>query len=258
MGGNLALLAPRRNDSTVGMKSGDSHLPRILCLHGGGTSQLIFSFQTRKLINALKSDFRLVFVDAPLDSGPGPGVVPIFETAGPFHRWLATNDAEEEQVRSTLQRELRKEDGAPFVGVLGFSQGARIATGLLQEQEHTPAAAPHLFFGVLLNGVYPPVRQPTNPSTVLPRYTGSAPGPWSPEHEACVHRPSVHVHGRSDEYVERSRLLARCYDPSTAIVMEFDNGHHLPLVDDDNRKIAAEIVRIYHEERRKHGVQGGQ
>lgn len=234
------------------MKPGNSHLPRILCLHGGGTSELIFSFQTRKLINALKSDFRLVFVDGPLDSGPGPGVMPIFETAGPFHQWIATNEAEEELVRSTVQRELKKEDGAPFVGVLGFSQGARIATGLLQEQENTQAVAPHLCFGVLINGTYPPLRLTSNPSTVLPRLIESAPGPWIPEHEACVHLPSVHVHGRSDDYLERSKLLARCYDPSTATVLEFDNGHHLPISEEDNKKIAAEIVRIYRQERQKH------
>ncbi|MCJ1470528.1 hypothetical protein MMC07_009174 [Pseudocyphellaria aurata] len=238
------------------MKPDNGHLPRILCLHGGGTSALIFSFQTRKLVNALQSDFRLVFVDAPLDSGPGPGVAPIFESAGPFHQWIATNEEEEERIRTTLQRELQKEDGAPFVGVLGFSQGARIATGLLQEQEHTPAAAPHLYFGVLINGSYPPLRQSSNPSTILPRFTESAPGPWIPEHEACVHRPTVHVHGRSDSYIERSRLLARCYDPSTATVMEFDNGHHLPTSDADTQTIAAEVVRIYQQESRKHDASG--
>lgn len=234
------------------MPSDKSHLPRILCLHGGGTSELIFTFQARKLINALKSDFRLVFLDAPLDSEPGPGVVPIFETAGPFHQWIATDEKEEELVRTTLQRELKKEDGAPFVGVLGFSQGTRIATGLLQEQEHTQAVAPHLCFGVLLNGSYPPLRQSSNPSTILPRFTDSAPGPWIPEHEACVHLPSVHVHGRTDNFRGRSKLLERCYDPSTATVMEFDNGHHLPTSDEDTKKIAAEIVRIYQQERDKH------
>lgn len=238
------------------MKSDNSHLPRILCLHGGGTSKLIFSFQTRKLISALQSDFRLVFVDAPLDSGPGPGVVPIFETAGPFHQWIAESEEEEELVRSTLQRELKREDGAPFVGVLGFSQGTRIATGLLQEQELTQAVAPHLCFGVLINGSYPPMRQSSNPSTILPRFTESAPGPWIHEHEACVHLPSVHVHGRSDNFLERSRLLARCYDPNTATIMEFDNGHHLPTSDEDTQKIAAEIVRIYQQESQKHEAKG--
>ena len=239
------------------MKSDNSHLPRILCLHGGGTSELIFTFQTRKLIGALQSHFRLVFLDAPLDSGPGPGVVPVFETAGPFHQWIATNEAEEELVRSTLQRALAQEDGAPVVGVLGFSQGTRIATGLLQEQERTHAVAPHLCFGVLINGSYPPLRQRSNPSTVLPRFTESAPGPWIDAHEACVHLPSVHVHGRSDQFLDRSRLLARCYDPTTATIMEFDNGHHLPTSDEDTKAIAAEIVRIYQHQRQKHGPWGG-
>lgn len=238
------------------MKSDQSHLPRILCLHGGGTSELIFTFQTRKLTNALKSDFRLVFVNGPIDSGPGPGVVPIFESAGPFHQWIASTEEEEELVRSTLDRELKKQDGAPLVGVLGFSQGARIAAGLLQEQEQTHAVAPHLCFGVFINGTYPPMRQTSNPSTILPRLTESTPGPWTPEHEACVHLPSVHVHGRSDSYLERSKLLARCFDPSTATIMEFDNGHHLPVSDEDTREIAAEIVRIYQQERQKHEAEG--
>ena len=213
---------------------------------------MIFSFQARKLTYALRHRFRCVFVTAPIESEPGPGVLPIFETAGPFSEWFAKTEAEEERVRSTLQRELEKEDGAPFVGVLGFSQGGRIAAGLLQEQEQTPAAAPRLWFGVIINSTYPPLRQPSNPSATLPQLTESARQEWNDQHDGCIHLPSVHVHGTLDEDLDRSRLLVRCFDPATTTVMEFDNGHNLPLLEDDTQKIADEMWRIYQQERPKH------
>lgn len=229
----------------MGMTSNDTLLPRILCFHGGGTSALIFSFQTRKLQHALRSHFHLVFVNAPVESEPGPGVVPVFESAGPFFQWIARNEEDDGRVRLILQRELHKQDGGPVVGVLGFSQGTRVAAGLLQEQELTHAVAPNLRFGVFLNGAYPPMRQLSNPSTVFPPTTYSIVSDWDDRHEARIHLPSVHVHGKSDVYLKRGQLLARCFDPSTATILEFENGHHLPVSDDDTKTLADEILRIY-------------
>lgn len=240
------------------MAEDDPRLPRILCLHGGGTSKLIFKFQARKLIRALRPHFRLVFIDAPFESGPGPGVLPVFEGAGPFYEWLTKDEKEEEQVRLTLQKKLHEDDGAPVVGVLGFSQGTRIAAGLLHEQENTRGVAPSLSFGVFLNGNYPPLRQPSHSSTVIPTITEftqrESLKEWNDTHEGIIHLPSVHVHGRQDYLLPRSRLLAQCFDPNTATVFEFDNGHHLPVGEDDTQKIADEIVRIYRAEKEKQGT----
>ena len=234
-----------------------SHLPRILCLHGGGTSAMIFKFQARRLIRALKSHFRLVFIDAPFDSAPGPGVLPVFEGAGPYYEWLATDREGEERVRSLLHKKLHEADGAPFVGVLGFSQGTRIAAGLLHEQEHTGTVAPSLCFGVLLNGNYPPLRQASHPSTLFPgivEFTqDESAREWKKAHEGVIHLPSVHVHGRQDFLLPRSQVLVKCFDPSSATVFEFDNGHFLPTRDDDTQKIADEVVRIYRAEQEKLG-----
>jgi pimeloyl-ACP methyl ester carboxylesterase len=232
-----------------------SHLPRILCLHGGGTSKVIFQFQARRLIRALRPHFRLVFVDAPFESAPGPGVLPVFEGAGPYYEWLTKDDEGEEQVRSLLQRKLHEDDGAPVVGVLGFSQGTRIGSGLLHEQEQNGAFAPSLCFGVFLNGNYPPLRQRSNPSTLLPSISEftlhESAKEWKEAHEGIIHLPSVHVLGRQDDILPRGQLLARCFDPATATIFEFDNGHYLPTRDDDTQKIADEIVRIYRAEQEK-------
>ena len=232
-----------------------SHLPRILCLHGGGTSRMIFHFQARKLIRALRPHFRLVFVDAPFECAPGPGVLPVFEGAGPFYEWLATDKEGEARVQSLLQSKLHEDDGAPVVGLMGFSQGTRIGSGLLHEQEQTGAVAPSLCFGVFLNGNYPPLRQPSNPSTLFPstiEFTQDEPArEWKDQHKGAIHLPSVHVHGRHDHLLPRSQVLAQCFDPTTATIFEFDNGHFLPTRDDDTQKIADEIVRIYEAERDK-------
>lgn len=225
------------------MSAENSHLPRILCLHGGGTSELIFTFQARKLIGALRPYFRLVFVNAPFECGPGPGVVPVFEDVGPFYEWIAKKAEDEEQVRSVLQQKI-DEDETPVVGVLGFSQGARIAAGLLEEQQNQ-ALTPSLRFGVLFNGSYPPLRQPSNPSRMLPPLSEPAHSEWDDRHSGCIRLPSIHVHGTLDPALPRNRLLARCFDPDSATVLEFPNAHHLPLSDDENQQVVDEILRLH-------------
>lgn len=236
-------------NSYATMNTNNVDLPRILCLHGGGTSALIFNFQARKLVKALRPYFRLVFVDAPFECEAGAGVLPVFEGAGPYYTFLAPTEDDEEIVRSTLHRKLNEEDGAPIVGLVGFSQGGKIAAGLLHEQQQTGAVAPHLKFGVIFNGSYPPLRQPSNPSTILPSLSESVSRrEWNDEHEGCIRLPSVHVHGTSDSAIDNHRLLARCFDPSMATVMEFNNGHHMPTSDDDTQEVVEEILRIYRNE----------
>jgi hypothetical protein len=64
------------------------HLPRILCLHGGGTNARIFRAQCRGLIAQLKFEFRLVFAEGPFISEAGPEVTTVFGQWGPFKRWF--------------------------------------------------------------------------------------------------------------------------------------------------------------------------
>lgn len=240
--------------SHAAMDSNDKTLPRILCLHGGGTSALIFNFQTRRLVKALRSHFRFVFIDAPFECEAGAGVLPVFEGVGPFFTFIPKTEAEEAIVESVIQKKLTEEDGAPFVGLLGFSQGGKIASGLLHEQQQTHQVAPALRFGVIINGSYPPLRQPSNPSTTIPRLTESTQKEWKDKHEGCIRLPSVHVHGTLDNAIDNHRLLARCYDPSMTTVMEFENGHHLPTSDDDTMKIADEVLRIYRNEQSQYRI----
>ncbi|OJD15723.1 hypothetical protein AJ78_04058 [Emergomyces pasteurianus Ep9510] len=63
-------------------------LPSILCLHGSGTSAAIFKIQTIRLRRELQHRFSFVFIDAPFETDPGPGVLPVFADAGPYFTWV--------------------------------------------------------------------------------------------------------------------------------------------------------------------------
>jgi hypothetical protein len=70
-----------------------SHLPRILCLHGGGTNARIFRAQCHIIRRHLENSFRLVFSDAPYISKPGPDVTSVYADWGPFRSWMKPQPA---------------------------------------------------------------------------------------------------------------------------------------------------------------------
>lgn len=225
------------------MDTGDQErrLPRILCLHGGGASGTIFRIQTCRLQRVLQEHFQLVFIDAPYESAPGPGVLPFFEGLDSYFRWVAWGNyagtrtpeeraVEEQVVTEKLEEAFAQEAdrGAPFVGVMGFSQGARVAAGILLRKQSGELKHQHLRFGVLLAGTYPPLCQPT--------HAGACDQP--------IRIPTVHMHGSDDAYLAQGNtLLAKSCDPNTASLMVFEGGHHLPTSPNDTRRLADMILR---------------
>ena len=206
---------------------------------------MIFSVQTRKLQYALRQHFRFVFIDGPFQTTAGPGVMPFFDGCDPFWRWVKTEGRRDIEVRNVLQKTL-KEEGEPFVGVLGFSQGARLAAGIMLEQQEKGQVEGHNFrFAVCVNATYPALILAEESSSTSRPTLDAELTEWDEIYDLRIHLPSVHVHGNQDPYVRGSRLLARCFDPQTAKVFEFDNGHHLPTSASDTEQVAEEILRIY-------------
>ena len=142
--------------------------------------------------------------------------------------WLA----EEKHVDAALERAIAatgdEAHSAPVVGVLGFSQGAGIATELLLRQQrpgNTPSRWADLQFGVLLSGISPPWR----------RLGGDG---------ERVQLPTVHTHGRKDPWLTNGQaLLTDWFEPSAAELMSFHGGHHLPTSVGDNEQLAEMILR---------------
>ncbi|KFA51437.1 hypothetical protein S40293_03253 [Stachybotrys chartarum IBT 40293] len=238
-------------------------LPRILCLHGGGVNARVFELQCRAIIARLGAQFRFVFVDGPFPCQPHPAILAVYGEMGPFYRWLrwlpdqsaaANDEAAAALIREQVLGGMRADRGTgPWVGVLGFSQGAKIAASLLWAQQRVRAlglGAPltDFRFGVLMAGS-PPV---VNLDPRLPHTAGTTTAArlafdfddW-PERNVgdhVVHAQTLHVHGLRDPDVDRHRQFMRLYfRGGTVRVVEWDGDHRLPIKTVDVEAIAQEI-----------------
>jgi predicted esterase len=225
---------------TNGAPPPSSSKPAILCLHGGGTNASIFKIQTIRIQRALSSHFEFVFLDAPFECGPGPGVVPVFEGCGPYFSWITTKGQAEkpERTRDLIERCLeaqREKDGRGFIGVLGFSQGARVAAGLLLEHQlrkKHDGESSGLDFGVFMNGTCPPLTS----------------GLSDLERTEQIDFFTLSVLGIQDPWREDGRrLYSQHCNRDQAVLMEFDVGHRLPLLEEDTARIAEEMLRMFQE-----------
>lgn len=219
------------------MGSSDLDKPAILCLHGGGSSAMIFSVQAARVQRCLREHFTFVFVDAPLECPAGPGILPTFEGCHPFFTWITPNVVPERALEATeiklkqVMLEQRSKTGQPFVGVMGFSQGARVATRLLQQQQQRRSHSgwnstqdTELQFAILMNGSYGP----------------------GVEDQPALSVTSVHVLGKQDPYYQNGRkLLSNCYEEKDSTLLEFDVDHRLPLTLEDTEYLSSQILRAH-------------
>lgn len=225
------------------------HLPRILCLHGGGTNHSIFHMQCRSLSLHLKSQYRLVYAVAPFPSFPGPDVLSVFADCGPFKRWTystapnaveekpkETWDAIEKQIGDAMDADDKLGATGEWVVVLGFSQGAKVAASILLRQQEKPKSLGRVGrsdagfrFGVLMAGRGP-----------LLTYDPEA-APWLGKEERFDYNsnvaakrllriPTIHVHGLRDPGLGFHQvLLEEWCDPRTTTLVEWEGNHRLPI-----------------------------
>lgn len=234
----------------------DLTFPRILCLHGGGTNARIFSAQCRVLRQQLGFHFRLVFADAPFPSPAGPDVKSVYGDSdwGPFRSWLPMNAATrvtldkyaisslDTCLMSAIREDNRLGATGKFVGLLGFSQGAKVAGSLLlrcqrQQMEHRYASSQDdyprltdLCFAVLLAGRAPLISLDASSSDL---------------NLDILALPTVHVHGLNDAGISLHRDLLHQYcDASTARLVEWDGDHRVPIKTGDVAAVVAEVLVV--------------
>lgn len=215
--------------------------PKILCLHGGGSNPDIHHFQARKLHLLLdRAGYDLVVPRGLVPCGPGPGMLPFFEGAE-FAQWLwdgrardGGNEAwnDDHQVEQDEWADLprfvdnvyRQAPGPPFIGVVAFSQGAKVAVHLARWlQENQASDDEGLKFLVLVCSTSPfrGKRQPGEPGV-------------PPAESITI--PSFHVIAEKDEWHNQAEIMAKCFkDP---VVVRSQEGHHMPMDNGLNRKIA--------------------
>ncbi|KAI1171610.1 serine hydrolase FSH [Nemania sp. FL0916] len=252
------------------------HHPRILCLHGGGTNARIFRAQCRVLSLFLQPYFRLVYAEAPYDSAPGPDVVSVYANEGPFKRWLRWlpihEPVEDEEIVRDIDASLRDAMDAddaqgadgPWVGLLGFSQGAKLAGSLLfrQQQRMARRAKGARFnndgiydgwkFAVLLAARAPLVNLEPGvfKSSLLSDASaiGLSGTPDLMDMAGAQHilrLPSIHVHGSADPGLHLHQQLFEEYtDPECTKLVQWDGAHRVVLKREDVQPVVDAMVAV--------------
>jgi pimeloyl-ACP methyl ester carboxylesterase len=244
-------------------------LPRILCLHGGGSNARIFKAQLRSLRFELSHHFRFVFAEAPFSSEPGPDVTSAYGKFGPFRRWLRSGPHHpliypedgvkqiEQSLYEAIDRDHLQGATGDFVAVLGFSQGAKLAASLLfRQQVLASKLGKHSFstdfkFAVLMNGRGPLVS--LDPHLLFNTALADASqvgldGPPKAEDvrrkEHVLHLPTIHVHGMQDPGLPLHRALLKDYCDQNARLVEWDGQHRVPIKTTDVTPLVQEILRM--------------
>jgi hypothetical protein len=252
--------------------------PRILCLHGGGVNAAIFEMQSRSLIRHLQHSFRLVWADAPFFCDPHTDVIEVYGSYSPFRRWLRWLPSHPEidaescideigyALKTAMEDDDREGGTGEWVGLMGFSQGAKLSASLLLEQQARENAVkrgmknvgPGLIglpglnwrFGVLLAGRAP--LSNFNPEIMKSQALVGA-GDLSEgfqfckevDDEAILHKPTLHVHGMADAGLHLHRKLLDEYcEKDTTILLEWEGAHRIPIKTKDVDRVVEAIYDL--------------
>jgi pimeloyl-ACP methyl ester carboxylesterase len=221
--------------------------PKLLFLHGAGTNAAIFRIQSRNLAALLKTHFELVYLDGFLPSPPGPGVLPFFEGAGPYLKWLCDEPVRDEALHwqcadgvDRLVAEYRRL--GPFVGVVGFSQGAKAGMYLVRRlEELNEAGELRIFVAVCGTSPFEGGREVDGQE----EENGIRKEGFRESLEkGLVKTESVHVIGDNDPWRVPSETLVGFFEGPKRVV-RFKGAHHMPVEEEVNKLVVDLILAAY-------------
>lgn len=145
----------------------------------------------------------------------------------------------EESLRMAMEVDDRAGGTGPWVGLLAFSQGAKIAASLLLRQQHAndqSGSLPAFHFGVLMAGPAPLVS--LDPSR---DHTGTGQSPP----QSLLQIPTIHVHGKQDSLVSDpdNWIYPGCSPDSTRLFV-WDGGHDVPTKTKDVAPVVEAIMEL--------------
>lgn len=169
-----------------------------------------------------------------------------------------------------MEEDEREGGRGEWVGLMGFSQGAKLAASLLLEQQVRVEAAEkaglkevpvgltgiqdlNWRFGILLAGRAP--LSNLNPSLLHSEALVGA-GEISEGFQFCkevdgdsmLRLPTLHVHGMADEGLHLHRILLKEYcAEGSARVVEWEGAHRIPLKSKDVERVVGGIYDVAEE-----------
>jgi predicted esterase len=144
-----------------------------------------------------------------------------------------------------------------WVGLMGFSQGAKVSAGLLYDQQVQTALGqatglPKWRFAILLAGRAPLVslskasagcKALVDASQISEGFASVEPEVWNGYEKLKL--PTVHVHGTKDPGLHlHRRLLEQYCEPGSTNVIEWDGEHRVPIKSKDVERIVDAIFEV--------------
>lgn len=254
--------------------------PTLLAFHGSGSNSTIHTIQMARLSRFLRPHFDIESLSGPLESAPGPGILPFFEGCGPYYRWVPPAEAVSveklkeagtpaaqmlPELETFIKSEIAKANakGSKVVGVVGFSQGTRIVAGLMQALQIRKELLEQgkgaelewledVKFGLSMCTSFPPAILPGSAVEAV-KSSGMDESKQKEMLEAKISVPTLHVLGKQDEWRWAGKtLIEAAFDidaepkgnvgKGTSGMYEFEMGHHYPVHAEDTQKVADWIV----------------
>jgi hypothetical protein len=126
-----------------------------------------------------------------------------------------------------------------WVGVMGFSQGAKVAASLLYRQQEGRSKTTFRF-GILLAGSAPLAM--LDQEWDLQAIFKSLPKSGHPDSRFSI--PTIHMHGLHDAGLHRHRQLYESCRRDTARLLEWDGSHRVPIKSKDLLPLIHQIREI--------------
>lgn len=217
----------------------------MVMLHGSGSSAAIFGIQTHLLAKELSKKFDLVFLDAPIPSAPGPGVLPLFADMPGYYRWVAPGLpaslrlAELLEVERYIRDQLEDQNIKPseVVAFCGFSQGALVSLAMHGLRLVDGSVWENLRFSVAIaastTGNSTQIDEIEKIMGMLSKAVGRDDGKF-PGY-------TVHASGLKDLWYKDGRRMATMCARDRTTTMDFRDGHVVPRQRTEVMKLAKMI-----------------
>ncbi|KAH0754480.1 hypothetical protein KY290_024750 [Solanum tuberosum] len=206
--------------------------PRVLCLHGHGSSAEILK---KELVlgwpQFLLEKLDLVFLDGPFLLQDKVDAHDIFHP--PYYEWFLSNKDFKEiyNFEECLQYvEANMEKYGPFDGVLGFSQGAILTASMpgMQRERVALTKVPKIKFVIIIAGA---------------KFGGlqfGCPKLASNAFASPIECPSLHFIGEKDPRILNEEELVGCF--MNPVVIHYPEGHKVPNLDAKSIETVIEFI----------------
>lgn len=165
------------------------------------------SYQTAAMQHHTDLDYTFVTAPHSATGPPDPGIATFYADFDYFEWFIKDEEYSSLSHSMDLLVEHLRDASPPYDGVMGFSQGAGMATRLAHKRSSDPTMHSLFRFVILIGGVPPIELEAFTPDIAL---------------------PSLHITGAADPFLSRSTALEGLYRDEMRHALRHEEGHNIP------------------------------